>query len=133
MFCVSKDRPLQFTITITVKICRPLRTSVLRVTTAGFAFFTTTAHPLALAQNDAAAHQKRAIQQIEDCRQKFYKNDALPQMLVPELDRIAEELSGTVEQFTRAGDDAAAALSLIKLGAVIRLLAAFYSTCLAIS
>jgi CHAT domain-containing protein/tetratricopeptide (TPR) repeat protein len=121
VFCVSKDRPLQFKITITVKICGPLRTSVLRVTTVGFAFCTTTAHPLALAQNDAAAQQKRAIQQIEDCRQKFYKNDALPQMLVPELDRIAEELSGTVEQFTRAGDDAAAALSLIKLGEIQRM------------
>src|SRR5438093_3745691 len=97
-----------------------MRMPVLRMATLGFAFCTT-ALPLALAQNDAAAQQKRAIQRIEDCRQKFYKNGDLAPQLAPELDRAAEELSRTVEQFTRAGDDAGAALSLINLGTIQRM------------
>ena len=72
-------------------------------------------------QNEAIALQQRAIQRVEDWVQKFNKSGDLPPKLTPELDRAAEELSATVEQFTRTGDDAAAALSLTRLGEIRRM------------
>jgi tetratricopeptide (TPR) repeat protein len=90
------------------------------VATVAFAFCIA-ALPRAIAQDDAAAVQQRAIQRIDDCRQRFYKNGDFAPQLAPELDRVAEELSGTVEQFTRADDNAGAALSLIKLGEIQRM------------
>ena len=101
-----------------MKIRDMMRMSALHRTLVGLAFCSVTLS-VAVAGENAAVLQQRAVGRFESYRQNFLKTgDATG--LAPELEQAAQELSESLAQFTRAGDDAAAALSLFKLGEVRR-------------
>lgn len=79
-----------------------------------------TALPSAIAQDETVTLQQRAIQRFRDCYQRMVQDGESVPKLAPELNRAAKELSQTVEEFTRSGNNAGIALSLIYLGKISR-------------
>jgi CHAT domain-containing protein/tetratricopeptide (TPR) repeat protein len=96
-----------------------MQTPALRRAMVGFAFCTA-ALSIAVAQNDATALQQRAIGRIDGYRQDFLKTGDSTS-LAPELERAGQELSESLDQFTRSGAEAEAALSLLTLGELRRM------------
>jgi len=75
----------------------------------------------ATAQTDPLALQQQGIKRIEAYIDHYFKTGDR-QSRLPELDLAATELSASKEEFVRRGEEAGAALSLVKLGDVRRLL-----------
>ena len=73
-----------------------------------------------MAQTDPLALQQQGIKRLDDYAENFRKTGD-QQSLLPGLNRAAADLMASHDEFLRRGDDAGAALSIIKLGDVRRM------------